>query len=50
MALTNRFIAEHADKYRTSAVVVGSLIPIPACFTPLLRSDLKLSLMVPTSK
>ena len=43
MASTNRFIAEHEDEHRSSAVVVGSLILIPACFTRLLSSDLKSS-------
>ena len=50
MASTNRFIAEHEDEYRTSAVVVGSLIHIPASFTLLERSNLKLSLMKSTPK
>ena len=33
MASTNRFVAEHKDEYRTSAVVVGTLIPNPIFFS-----------------
>ena len=50
MASTKRFVAEHKDEYRVSAVVVGSLIPLLACLTPLERSNLKLSSMESTPK
>ena len=50
IASIKRFIEEHKDEQRTSAVVVGSLIPILACFTLLLRYDLKFSSMDSTLK